>query len=191
MHQQLTNLSDKELISRARKQKDREAEGVLMDRYSHLLVAITLPHLKNDASLDPNVVFPSLLQRLSAGVKTQTIYRISEWMLHIQKGYFSKPEKNVPFYPSRDGRDLLHIENKVDKAATNIIDRQDLTVRLEQALQRLHAEDKTLITEFYIENKTFADLSASHGISRERLRNQLKAAKGKLAKLFMNQGYVK
>lgn len=191
MQQQLTNLSDKELISRARKQLDREAEGVLMDRYSHLLVAVTIPYLNNQPNLDPNVVFPTLLQRLSASLKTQTIYKVSEWLLHIQKGYMGKPEKNTPFYPSRDGRDLLHIENTVDKAATNIIDRQDLIVRLEQALQRLSADDNALITQFYLENKSFADLTAATGLSREKLRSQLKAAKGKLAKLFMNQGYVK
>ncbi|MBO9730010.1 MAG: sigma-70 family RNA polymerase sigma factor [Chitinophaga sp.] len=191
MQQQLTNLSDKELISRARKQRDREAEGVLMDRYSHLLVAVTIPHLKNNPNLDPNIVFPTLLQRLSASLKTQTIYKANEWILHIQKGYLGKPEKNTPFYPSRDGRDLLHIENTVDKAATNIIDRQDLIVRLEQALERLHPDDKSIITQFYLENKSFADLSAATGLSRDKLRSQLKAAKGKLAKLFMNQGYVK
>ena len=191
MQQQLTNLSDKELISRARKQNDREAEGVLMDRYSHLLVAVTIPHLSNNPNLDANIVFPALPQRLSASLKTQTIYKANEWILHIQKGYLSKPEKNTPFYPSRDGRDLLHIENTVDKAATNIIDRQDLAVRLEQAMQRLPAEDNALLTQFYLENKTFTDLSASTGLSREKLRTQLKAAKGKLAKLFMNQGYVK
>jgi DNA-directed RNA polymerase specialized sigma24 family protein len=55
----------------------------------------------------------------------------------------------------------------------------------------LNAEEKELITQFYLENKSFADLSAATGISREKLRSQLKAAKGKLAKLFMNQGYVK
>lgn len=189
MHQQLTNLSDKELISRARKQ-DREAEGVLMDRYSHLLVAITLPYLNKAPKPDPNIVFPTLLQRLSASLKTQTIYKANEWILHIQKGYFNNPDKNIPFYPSRDGRDLLHIENKVEKAGTNIIDRQDLAVRLEQALQRMNADDRDLITQFYIDNKSFADLTAAMGTTREKLRNQLKAAKGKLAKLYMNQGYV-
>jgi DNA-directed RNA polymerase specialized sigma24 family protein len=190
MHQQLTNLSDKELISRARKQKDREAEGVLLDRYSHLLVAVTLPYLHTTPAPDTNIVFPALLQRLSASLKTQTIYKANEWILHTQKGYTGKAEKNSPFYPSRDGRDLLHIENKVEKASTNIIDRQDLAVRLEQALQRMSADDRDLITQFYLENKTFADLSASKGITRDKLRSQLKAAKGKLAKLFMNQGYV-
>ncbi|WP_143308861.1 RNA polymerase sigma factor [Chitinophaga vietnamensis] len=191
MHQQLTNLSDKELISRARKQKDREAEGVLMDRYSHLLVAITLPHLRSNPSLDPNIVFPALLQRLSSSIKTQSIYKANEWMLHIQKGYLGKPEKNTPFYPSRDGRDLLHIENKVDKAATNTIDRQELIVQLEQALQRLSAEERDLITQFYLENKTFGELTTAKGWTREKVRAQLKAAKGKLAKIFMNQSYAK
>jgi RNA polymerase sigma factor (sigma-70 family) len=191
MQQQLTNLSDKELISRARKQNDREAEGVLMDRYSHLLVAVTIPHLNKDKSLDPSTVFPSLLQRLSASLKTQTIYKASEWIQHIQKGYLGKPEKNTPFYPSREVRDLLHIENLVDKATNNIIDRNELIMRLEQAMERLSEEEKAIIKQFYIEHKSFADLSAITGQPRDKVRAHLKSAKGKLAKLFMNQGYVK
>ncbi|RAJ82088.1 RNA polymerase sigma factor (sigma-70 family) [Chitinophaga dinghuensis] len=191
MHQQLTSLSDKELISRTRKLKDREAEGVLMDRYSHLLVAITLPQLHKNPSLDPNVVFPGLLQRLSASLRTQSIYKANEWMLHIQRGYMAKQEKILPFYPSREVRDFLHIENIVEKASTNTIDRQELIVRLEQALQRLPEEDREILQEFYIEQKTFADLTASRGWNRDKVRHQLKAAKNKLAKLYINQSHVK
>ncbi|RFS26434.1 sigma-70 family RNA polymerase sigma factor [Chitinophaga silvatica] len=191
MQQQLTNLSDKELISRARRQNDREAEGVLMERYSHLLVAVTMPQLHKDSSLDPSTIFPVLLQRLSASLKTQTIYKASEWILHIQKGFLGKPEKNTPFYPSREVRDLLHIENLVDKATNNVIDSNELMLRLEQAMDRLHDEEKTLLKQFYLENKSFADLSAITGQPRDKVRAQLKSAKGKLAKLFMNQGYVK
>ena len=43
MHLQLNNLNDKELLLRMRKSQDREAAGVLLDRYSHLLVAVCLP----------------------------------------------------------------------------------------------------------------------------------------------------
>ncbi|MFB6457348.1 RNA polymerase sigma factor [Chitinophaga sp. Hz27] len=191
MHQQLTSLSDKELISRTRKQKDREAEGVLMDRYSHLLVAISLPQLNSRTNLDPNVVFPNLLQRLSASLKTQSIYKANEWILHTLRGYFSKQEKTTPFYPSRDGRDIMHIENKVEKASTNTIDREELVIRLEQALHRLPAEDRALLQEFYLENKSFTELAAAKGWNRDKVRNQLKVAKNKLAKLFINQAYVK
>ncbi|WP_291906175.1 sigma factor-like helix-turn-helix DNA-binding protein [Chitinophaga sp. CB10] len=191
MHQQLTSLSDKELISRTRKQKDRESEGVLMDRYSHLLVAITLPQLQKNPSLDPNIVFPTLLQRLSASLRTQSIYKANEWIMHTQRAYLNNQEKATPFYPSREARDLLHIENKVDKASTNTIDRQEIILRLEQALQRLAPEEKELLDEFYVEQKSFSDLAAAKGWNRDKVRNQLKAAKAKLAKLFINQAYVK
>ncbi|MBV7531495.1 sigma factor-like helix-turn-helix DNA-binding protein [Chitinophaga sp. sic0106] len=191
MHQQLTSLSDKELISRTRKQKDREAEGVLMDRYSHLLVAITLPQLQKNPSLDPNIVFPTLLQQLSASLRTQSIYKANEWIMHMQRGYLNNQDKATPFYPSREARDLLHIENKVDKATTNAIDRQEIIVRLQQALQRLAPEEKKLLDEFYVEQKSFSELAAAKGWNRDKVRNQLKTAKTKLAKLFINQAYVK
>lgn len=190
MHQQLTNLSDKELISRARKLKDREAEGVLMDRYSHLLVAVSLPH-GDQHQANPGVVFPALMQRLSASLKTQTIYKANEWMLHIVNGYFSNPDKNIPFYPSRDVRDLLHIENKVERASTNAIEREELVIQLAQALQRLPAEEQELLRQFYLEHHTFSDIAAQKGIDRHKVRQLIKAAKTKLARLYMNQSYVK
>ena len=66
MLQQLTNLSDKELISREMKLKDQEAEGVLMERYSHLIVAVCLPYLNNGPGTAPEELYPTLLQSLSS-----------------------------------------------------------------------------------------------------------------------------
>lgn len=190
MYQQLSNLSDKELISRARKLKDREAEGVLLERYSHLLVAICLPSLKNNPGASAQTLFPSLLQRLSNGLKTQTIQKASEWVHQTVKAYFANPEKVVPYYPSREARDQLHTENRVEKAATNTIEKQQLIIQINQALSGLSADDRFLVEQFYLENKTFADLAAQKGYTPEKVRHLLKKAKSRLAMQLTNQTHV-
>lgn len=191
MHQQLTNLSDKELISLARKQKNREAEGILMERYCHLLVAVSLPHITGQPGAQVNVLYPTLLQQLSNSLKTQTIYKVNEWMHHVVKGNFTKPDKSVPFYPSRDVRDMLHIENKVVKTSGNNLERQDMIAQLQLAIDRLGAEDREFITRFYLENQSFATLATEKGYRMEKVRHILKTAKNKLAKQFMHQTYAK
>ncbi|TWV89427.1 hypothetical protein [Chitinophaga pinensis] len=68
MLQQLTNLPDNELMARARKLKDEEAAGILLERYSHLLAAVSLPSL-NSYGNTPDDFFPSLLRRLFTACK--------------------------------------------------------------------------------------------------------------------------
>lgn len=191
MYQQLSNLSDKELISRARKLKDREAEGVLLERYSHLLVAISLPALKNNPGTSAQTLFPALLQRLSNGLKTQSIQKASEWVHQTARTYFAHPDKQVPYYPSREAREQQHTENRVEKAATNTIEKQELISQIQKALSELSTDDRYLVEQFYLENKTFADLAAQKGYTPEKVRHLLKKAKSRLAMQLTNQSHVK
>ncbi|HEU4551589.1 MAG TPA: sigma-70 family RNA polymerase sigma factor [Chitinophaga sp.] len=186
MYQQLNNLSDKELISRARKLKDREAEGVLLERYSHLMVAVCLPYLKKDAGAGTQTVFPQLLQRLSNGLKVQSIQKANEWVHQTIKTYFTNPDKQVPYYPSRESKDRLQTENRVEKAATNTIERQQLITHVHQALSKLGTDDRYIMEQFYLEHKTFADLAAQKGTTVEKIRQQLKKAKSRLATQLTN-----
>lgn len=191
MHQQLSNLSDKELISRARKLKDREAEGVLLERYSHLLVAVCLPLIEKNPDSGFQSLFPNLLQRLSNSLKTQPIHKTHEWVHYIIKTYREHPDKQTPYYPSRTLRDMLYIENRVEKAATNTMEKQELISQVKQALSGLETEDRYVLEQFYLENKTFADLAAQKGFAMDKIRDMLKKAKSKLAMQLTNQSHVR
>jgi DNA-directed RNA polymerase specialized sigma24 family protein len=182
MLQQLTNLSDKELISRARKLKDQEAEGVLLERYSHLIVAISMPSLATTSSED---LYPSILQRLSNSLKTQTIPKANEWILHTVKAQNSKnADRNIPFFPSSESRDVLQMESKVEKASNNLLEQQQLATRILQVFKKLETEEKYFLQQFYIEQKTFAEMAAQKKIPVEKVRMKLRNAKQKMASLM-------
>ena len=189
MLQQLTNLSDKELISRARKLKDQEAEGVLMERYSHLMVAVCLPYLNNGPATSPEDVYPALLQRLSGSLKTQTIPKANEWIHYTIRAQQSPTDKNSPFFPSTESRDQQQIEAKIEKAATNQKEQQQLITTIGRVLDKLAPEEKYLLKEFYINNKTFAELAEAKQLSVGKLRQTLQQAKQKMASLLMNETY--
>jgi RNA polymerase sigma factor (sigma-70 family) len=189
MLQQLTNLSDKELISRARKLKDQEAEGVLMERYSHLMVAVCLPYLNSGPATSPEEVYPSLLQRLSDSLKTQTIPKANEWIHYTIRAQQARADHNSPFFPSTESREQQQIEAKIEKAATNQKEQQQLIATIGRALDKLPAEEKYLLKEFYVNNKSFAELAEAKQMSIEKLRQTLQRAKQKMASLLMNETY--
>ncbi|MBW8687658.1 RNA polymerase sigma factor [Chitinophaga rhizophila] len=189
MLQQLTNLSDKELISRARKLKDQEAEGILMERYSHLMVAVCLPYLNSGPATAPEEVYPSLLQRLSESLKTQTIPKANEWIHYTIRAAQARTANNSPFFPSTESRELQQLENNVEKAATNLKEQQLLAGRFTRALDKLTAEDSHFLREFYVNNKSFAELAETRKYSVVKTRQILQQAKQKMASLLMNETY--
>jgi DNA-directed RNA polymerase specialized sigma24 family protein len=189
MLQQLTNLSDRELISRARKLKDQDAEGVLMERYSHLMVAVCLPYLNNGAGTLPEDVYPAVLQRLSSSLKTQTIPKVNEWIHYTIRAFQAQQDKNVPYFPSTESREQQQVEAHVEKVAANLKEQELLITRMRQTFSKLSADEKFYLHQFYIEQKSFAALAEAKKLSVDETRQRLKQAKQKMASLLMNETY--
>lgn len=186
MQQQLHNLSDKELIVRNKKGKDQEAEAVLLERYGHLMVATCLPWL--NAERNAGVVFPALLEKLRAGLKTDPIYKVNEWLHQAIRNMQSKQDKPLP-YPSREKRALLGIEQQVESALTNTISTERMATQLEHAIATLSKEEQQALTGFYIDNRSFSEMAKARNITTEKVRLALKSAKRKLAVQMMEQSY--
>jgi len=185
MLQQLTNLPDNELMARARKLKDEEAAGVLLERYSHLLATVSLPSLNNSFGNTPDEFYPSLLQRLLKSLQTQTIPKIGEWMQFFIKSQGSRAERNAFFFPSSASRDITRLEYKVEKANSNLLEKHQLASTMEAVLDQLDAEDRELLIEFYFEQKTFAEIAAEKEYTIEKTRLLLKRSKQELASLML------
>jgi predicted RNase H-like HicB family nuclease len=184
MLQKLTNLPDNELMARARKLKDEEAAGILLERYSHLLAAVSLPSL-NSYGNTPDDFFPSLLRRLFYSLQTQTIPKLGEWMQFFIKSQGNRTTKNTFFFPSSASSDITRLEYKVEKANTNLLQKQQLTSTMNAAFDQLDEADRDLLNEFYIEQKTFAEIAAEQGYTIEEVRTMVKNAKQELASLAL------
>lgn len=178
-------------MSRVRRLKDREAEGVLLERYSHLLVAVCLPALHKTPGSNVQQVFPPLLQRLSTGLKTLTINKANDWIYYTIQAHQGHPDKQTPYYPSRESKDLQYLAAQVEKAGSNNIEKQDLIRRLHQAMQKLQPEERQLLEAFYLDNKSFDELASGRQQGTDKIRTQLKQAKRKLTVQMMNLSYVK
>lgn len=186
MLHQLANLPDNELMARARKLKDEEAAGILLDRYSHLLAAVSLPSLNNYDNT-PEEFFPSLLQRLFKSLHTQTIPKIGEWMQFFIKSQSSREARNTYYFPTSASSDITRLENKADKANSNLLQRKELTVTMKIAFEELDSSHKEILKEFYFDQKTFAEIAAEREYTMDKIRKMIKRSKQELASLIIEK----
>lgn len=188
MHLQLNNLNDKELLLRMRKLQDREAAGVLLDRYSHLLVAVCLPKLSQEKNAE--TVFPALTRQLFTQLSS-SFGKINEAVYAIVQSYFSKGNKTNAAYPPplQTVQAIQKLESQVELAGNNPIAKAALTERIEQALQTLSGEETQLVTGFYLEHLSLQELAVRQRTTADKIRNSLKGIRKKIATQLKDVAY--
>lgn len=186
MLHQLANMADNELMARARKVKDEEAAGILLERYSHLLAAVSLPSLNNYDNT-PDEFFPSLLKRLFKSLHTQTIPKIGEWMQFFIKSQGNREARNTYYFPTSASSDITRLENKVDKANSNLMQRKELCLCMKVAFDELESPHRELLKEFYFDQKTFAEIAAEREYTMDKIRKLIRRAKQELALIILEK----
>lgn len=183
MHLLLNNLTDKELLLRIKKFQDREAAGVLLDRYSHLLIAVSLPRFTSEKTAE--IALPELTRQLYTRVQS-AFGKLNESVYALVQSYFGKGSSVPVFYPNQA---LYRLETRIEHAGNNPIAKEALMTHLEKALTKLNAEELQLITQFYLEQLSFSDIAKKQNISKDKVRHTLKGVKKKLATHLMDQAY--
>ncbi|RPD43258.1 RNA polymerase sigma factor [Chitinophaga barathri] len=186
MHLQLNNLNDKELLLRMRKLQDREAAGVLLDRYSHLLVAVCMPKLSKEKPAE--TVFPAITRQLFTQLSS-SFGKINETVYAIVQSYFVKGNKPTAQYIPPPSQAIQRLELQVEQAGNNPIAKATLTARIEQALSQLSKEEAELLTGFYLEHQTLQDLAQRRHITADKVRNSLKGIRKKIATQLKDVAY--
>ncbi len=187
MHLLLNNLTDKELLLRIRKHQDQEAAGALLDRYSHLLVALSLPHLSAESRAE--TAFPDLTRQLYARLLHSTTNKVNEVLYALVTSYFSMRDKTQPPLPLPYEQAIQRLETRVENAGNNPIEKEALAAQLEKAFGTLQADEQMMVTRFYLEHQSLSDLAESQHTTTDEVRNKLKGAKKKLATYLMDQAY--
>lgn len=186
MLHQLANIADHELMARARKLKDEEAAGILLERYSHLLAAVSLPSLNNYDNT-PDEFFPSLLKRLFKSLHTQTIPKIGEWMQFFIKSQGNREARNTYYFPTSASSDITRLENKVEKANSHLMQRKELSLYMKAAFDELESSHREMLKEFYFDQKTFAEIAAEREYTMDKIRKLIRRAKQELALIILEK----
>lgn len=111
----------------------------------------------------------------------------STWLFRIAYNTaISATRKKKIIYPVMDENQLNEIaDENVNSFFDN--DNEELIKQLEIAIDQLDFEEKTLVTVFYLEEKSVADVSIILGLSVENVRVRLHRVRKKLFVLIKNQ----
>lgn len=151
-----------------------------IDRYSNSIYSliVRIIPVKEDAEELAQDTFLKAFRKLDS---FRGDCSFSTWLFRI--GYntaISATRKRKIIFPVVDESQL---ENVADEEVETIFDNEndeDLLQRLEDAIEKLNTEEKTLITLYYLEDKPVAEVSEILQLSTENVRVKLYRIRKKL-----------
>lgn len=169
------HITDNELLERFYSDQDTQWLGILLQRYTFLLLGLCMKYLKNEEA-SKDAVQQIFLKAITELGKYKVVY-IKSWLYMIAKNHclMKLRDKNI-FIPVEERAELA----SEDTNHMELADKEATLVVLEQALEELNSEQKTCVTLFYLQKKSYQEIADSTGFSLLQVKSYIQNGKRNL-----------
>lgn len=182
----LTLLSDLELIALYQKDKDKNILGILFKRYTRFVFLVCMKYMKDEDKSKDIVMdifeqlFDKLLKHqvsnfkswLYSVAKNQCLHEIRDNKLVMRDEWYEKnTEENV-----MENNFFLYPDNEI------VLNNQVL--KLEKGINELSEEQKICIKLFYLHDKSYEEVSQTTGYDLKKVKSYIQNGKRNL-KIFL------
>lgn len=187
--QKIAELSDNELIIRFRHSHDNEYIGHLYLRYSHLVLGLCIKYYKEENKAKDALM--SIFELIIKELKKHKVENFKSWLYSVSKNYcLQELRKNKTKLKKSDAYEVFFKESmEIDdeKHLIDIKEKELLLVRMEKELSSLKYEQKQCLTQFYLESKTYVEISNETGFSLNEVKSYIQNGKRNLKNKMINK----
>jgi RNA polymerase sigma-70 factor (ECF subfamily) len=174
--------TDQELLERFYADHDNEWLGILLQRYTMLLLGVCMKYLKNEEEAKDSVqqVFLKVIQELH---KYKVEY-FKSWLYMVAKNHclMKLREKQGKFTAEINDRVNAQPDEETDRLA--LLQNDHTLELLEAALNELNAEQQQCVTLFYLEKKSYQQISDQTSYSMLQVKSFIQNGKRNLKLLI-------
>ena len=172
------HITDNELLEKFYSDHDNQWLGIVLQRYTVLLLGVCMKYLKNEEEAR-DAVQQIFLKAITELGKYKVIY-IKSWLYMVARNHclMKLRDKHV-FVPVEDNTQLAAGETDRKELAQKEI---TLTL-LETSLEELNPEQKTCVTLFYLQKKSYQEIVNSTGFSLLQVKSYIQNGKRNLKML--------
>ncbi len=172
------HITDQELLEQFYANHDNEWLGILLQRYTLLLLGVSMKYLKNEEEAKDSVqqIFLKVIQELQ---KYKVEY-FKSWLYMVAKNHCLMKLRD------KHGKITAEISDKLTSKPEDETDMQALIANdhtlelMEVALKELNAEQQQCVTLFYLQKKSYQEVSDETGFSMLQVKSYIQNGKRNL-----------
>jgi len=176
--EQYNQMSDQELLGKFYQSGENEWLGILLQRYTLLLLGVSMKYLKNEEEAKDSVqqIFLKVIQELQ---KYKVEY-FKSWLYMVARNHCLMRIRE------KHGKSTAEITERMSATPQDESDRvklqeNDQTLLLmEESLKELNKEQRECVTLFYLQKKSYQEISEQTGFSMLQVKSYIQNGKRNL-----------
>jgi RNA polymerase sigma-70 factor (ECF subfamily) len=178
------NIEDKELMEKYYLDGNNQWLGILLQRYTLLLLGVCIKYLKNEEEAKDSV------QQIFIKVITE----VNKYKIEYFKSWLYMVAKNYCLMKIRDSHGKIPVELNDNVAAHHpdtdnlheLVDKDITLTYIEEGLLHLNEEQKQCVTLFYLQKKSYNQITATTGFTTLQVKSFIQNGKRNL-KIFVEK----
>lgn len=171
------NKNDQELIALYQQSGNKDWLGILLQRYTLLLFGVGMKYLKNEEAAR-DAVQQVFLKVISDFDKYRVEY-FKSWLYTSMKNHcLMELRKKGIITTEIDLR--VHEDGSSEAVLQEAVDKEKKLQQLAVAIEQLNTEQKTCITLFYLEKKSYNEVASISGYTLQEVKSYIQNGKRNL-----------
>jgi RNA polymerase sigma factor (sigma-70 family) len=178
------HIEDSELLQRFYADKNNEWLGILLQRYTLLLLGVCMKYLKNEEEAK-DAVQQVFLKSITELHKYKVEY-FKSWVYMVAKNHCLMKLRDKGKYTTELNEQLLATpDEQSDKTA--FIAKETSLSNMEAALEQLNAEQRQCVTLFYLQKKSYRDITEQTGFTLLQVKSFIQNGKRNLKLILQDR----
>jgi RNA polymerase sigma-70 factor (ECF subfamily) len=167
-----THITDSELLQLFYNDKDNKWVGILLQRYTLLLLGTCMKYLKNEEEAKDSV--QQIFLKVIGELEKYKVDYFKSWIYMIARNHCLMKLRNKNIIISAD--ELIQLKSEEDSKELQI-EKEKMLTFIESSITELNTEQKTCITLFYIEKKTYLEIVENTGYNLMQVKSNIQNGK--------------
>jgi RNA polymerase sigma-70 factor (ECF subfamily) len=177
------DINDAELLRRYAADHDREWIGVLLERYTLLLLGVCMKYLKNEEEAKDCV--QQIFLKVLSEVSKYKIEYFKSWLYMVAKNHCLMRLRTMSGKVMKD-IDQVHIVSEEETDKSTLQENEKTYSLLEASLEELNEEQKQCVILFYLKKMSYSQISEKTGYSLLQVKSYIQNGKRNL-KILMEE----
>ncbi|MBL0131519.1 MAG: sigma-70 family RNA polymerase sigma factor [Chitinophagaceae bacterium] len=172
------DLTDQELLEQFYADHNNEWLGILLQRYTLLLLGVSMKYLKNEEEAKDSVqqIFLKVIQEL----QKYKVEFFKSWLYMVAKNHCLMKIRERQGKITAEINDKLTTKPEEETDLQAIADNEQTLELMELSLKELNREQQQCVTLFYLHKKSYQEVSAETGYSLLQVKSHIQNGKRNL-----------
>ena len=182
----IVTLSDRDLIYRYQKTRNKRFVGELYKRYSHLVYGVSLKYFKNVPDAQDNVMV--VFEKLMSDLESTDVKNFKAWIHTVTKNQCLMKLRKKSRLAGKE-QNLETVEYALTSEPKEDVKlKEEQFEQLEAAIEELKPEQRKCVELFFLEQTCYQEIAEKTGFSLKKVKSYIQNGKRNLKIILTNNG---